>query len=760
MSTEINYLIDNTITNTIETYNDIKSPLIYTPNKKVKIKTTNWYVFVPEDIDPNLIRTGFNIPLEFRKNNLVENDNLIIRIDPITEFKYKRITNIKVNFTPIIRNNSAVPKVDNIKCIAFDKEYSVYFDEYLKDGQSQSFDCKLFGIDPNLIYNAIQQLEFYIDINFNGNRSNCNITIQNFNVEISFENILETEKKAIYSRLEGYFTDIDEYIDLYKDYLFSKTTNIIYNGGNTLELNRSNILHFNVSYNDSMGQTHPLQHQPIRWLINNRKYNDDWDNSSWIDLGYSETDSQGNTEIVYTPTELRDLVLVTIYEGNDNDIKNSGVEVDEEYLKYTSIKKARLDNNFSVVKYNPNVEVSPNKNVYNINKKLDNTYDYETINIHVNLDTNKDYPVNCKCELMNNNTVLRTQELVNVYGEIDFSFLSYNNGNVFPNKIRVTVNETDFITEKVITKNITININNAWSNKNYTAYLSSSNNYPEDPIYFKIVCNETGELIPDYEKVYITVDGIVHEALSVNGYCTFPLNHRVGVLNWSVRYDGKNDTVHGIKYNGFINNGQVEIFEWKWTTWHYMNHFSGGLLSNNNWTHDNSNNGVWKGWSVNGKVASCNNLGASGKDYRRPRHLKIDRLDTPFVGNIICTSYQIAFEDTTTSTVNHIEPSIKVNDGWVIIHMGNGYEYTGSGKKVTSGYTTHSVTRTGRWSLQDCNNMFFILNYQGNTGSATKKVTTTINGKKKTNTIELTYGGISVKNPRIRIFYRRMQNVW
>ena len=83
MSQLDNYLIDNSMTNTIETYNSIKSPLIYTPNQKVKIKGNNWYTFTSEDITPEILRSGIDVTPEFKKQNLVENDNLLIRVDPI-----------------------------------------------------------------------------------------------------------------------------------------------------------------------------------------------------------------------------------------------------------------------------------------------------------------------------------------------------------------------------------------------------------------------------------------------------------------------------------------------------------------------------------------------------------------------------------------------------------------------------------------------------------------------------------------------------
>lgn len=813
MTQETNYLIDTSLTNTIEKYNNIKSPLVYNPDKKVKIKGTNWYIFTPEDVNKDVIDAGISVTPEFKKQNLVENDNLSIRVDPIIELKYKNITNIKISFRCNFYNNSAVPKVDNIKAVLFDKEYSVYFDEFIKNHQINTFDCKLFGVKSDDIYNALQAFEFFIDINFNGNRSNCNISIKEFNVEIEFTNKLNTEKKAMYSRLEEYFTDIDEYVYLYKDYLFSKDTKIeqmpingimIGTDEHPYHLYIEDEFKVQVIYKDRNGQPQPLVHQEIQWVANNEKYNNYWNEKSWIPLGKTETDSQGFTTLAYTVKELKDVMLVAIYEGSDNSSFLN--DVDDEYKPYSTIKPSRLDTLLHVDKFEPNISITTGKNSYNVKKYLNNTYQSETMIIKVktsnigeefgnhDIKTFRNNPTNCLCELVaGDGTVLRKEEKVFTYGvDEEFAFDSYNDGDKLPTKIRLTINETEY--SKVVNKdvNVDVRLDETWDNKYYNAQLSCSNIYSGDNVYFRIVGNN-GELPTNIGdgKVRITVNGRTENAWTDNAghyiypYYASPID---GEYSFTITFDGWNDIENNIKYHGFATNGVIGFKGWQWTNWHYLNHYQAGEFkygktkagqSYVSWTKDNTNSGKWKKWTANGRTCICNNLFGSGQDGRQPRHLKINVLNTPFNNNIKISSIRFAFDDEVFNTNDEPlvdnTPDISVAKDWVLIwfNMMDGLNYfpeimyTGGAKKITKGYTTHTVKRDGDWTGELINKLNYIIRYGANNsvGSISIKVPTKFDKKGKptkykTEKIPIQYGGLRIKNPRVQVFYRYPQNVW
>ena len=163
---ETDRLITNVITKTIDTYNTIVSPVVINTFKKVK--GDNW-IRNEETIENS---TGKETYYIYVKNNLAEYDTLNIRVDPVKELKYKKIKGINVKFDAKIANTISVPKLSSITGIIFDKEYPVIINQNVK--KNNSIECELFsdGVNGETIYNAIQNYEFFINLNFNGNKSN------------------------------------------------------------------------------------------------------------------------------------------------------------------------------------------------------------------------------------------------------------------------------------------------------------------------------------------------------------------------------------------------------------------------------------------------------------------------------------------------------------------------------------------------------------------------------------------------------------
>ena len=192
---ETDRLITNVITKTIDTYNTIVSPVVINTFKKVK--GDNW-IRNEETIENS---TGKETYYIYVKNNLAEYDTLSIRVDPVKELKYKKIKGINVKFDAKIANTISVPKLSSITGIIFDKEYPVIINQNVK--KNNSIECELFsdGVNGETIYNAIQNYEFFINLNFNGNKSNCKLSISNIMIEIIFDNELDKEKEALYNRL-------------------------------------------------------------------------------------------------------------------------------------------------------------------------------------------------------------------------------------------------------------------------------------------------------------------------------------------------------------------------------------------------------------------------------------------------------------------------------------------------------------------------------------------------------------------------------
>ena len=750
---QLDYVTDTSLTNTIETYNTIISPLIIT--KFRKIKGNNWYITQPSS--NNLL----NESSYFRKDNLVENDNLLIRVEPINELRYKDITNITVKFRTEYYNHSAVPKVDNIKAVLFDKEYSVYFDEYIRNGKDSTFNCELFGVTSADIYNALQALEFYIDINFNGNRSNCNITIKDLIIEIGFTNKLETEKKAMYSRLEEYFDNYDDYINLYKDYLFSKDTKIEDFSEKGSQANPylvfvDDTIKVKLSYRSDKSSSvyYELKNENVHWFISEERHNDEWIN--YKDYGYTNTNNNGEAELKgYIAGEkafnLGKFGVVALYEGN----KNS--DDDSEYGKYSEIKMSRLDFDMIVDKFTPTVEISPNSNNYIVNQYLDNSRTYSQMIINFNTNIPKECATTVKCVLMNGNTELDNTTLTKT-NFIGNGYFIYDNYPLNCNKVKIITEGGKYAKESTTIANINISVNVNYNIRSYYAELCSSNNYSGDKLYFRVRCNEGGEL-PVGEQLTITVDDISQNVtINNDGYALFTATGSFGMSkrHWSVRYNGRDDINNGIRHNSFITNGDVNIYVYEWTAWHSFKNYYGVSWNGTDYNVDNTNSGKWKKWSTLGDTSICSELNGAGSNGRQPRRLKITGFDTPFKGNINVITAEITFKDMCYSTTSGIAPIIRTNDDWCWFYLGNNDKRGVAHKVKENTWGEHTFTRNGSWNLNQVNATWILLAYNENTGSSSG--TLTLGGKKRT--LKINYGGLKVTGVKMRILYRYNQNIW
>ncbi|MBO7043869.1 hypothetical protein J6W34_04950 [bacterium] len=753
---QVDYLTDTSLTDTIETYNTITSPL--TVGYFKKIKGNNWYI---RQLGNNLLGE----PSYFSKDNLVENDNLLIRVEPINELRYKTITNITVKFRVEYYNHSAVPKVDNIKAILFDKEYSVYFDKYIKSGENNVFNCELFGVTSADIYNALQALEFYIDINFNGNRSNCNITIKDFKIDISFTNKLETEKKAIYSRLEEYFDNYDEYIDLYSDFLFNKDTKIVDFSDSGSEIKPylvfvDDTIKVKLCYkHDKNSETYyPLVDENVHWFISEERHNDKWVN--YKDYGYTNTSSQSGNEGV---AELKGYIakdeafnlgkfgVVVLYEGNKWNDEN------DEYSKYSQIKKSRLDFDMIVGKFTPTVEISPNSNNYIVNQHLDGSKTYSQMIINFNTNIPEDCPTTIKCVLMNGNTELANTTLT----KTNFSksgYFIYDNYPTNCNKVKIITEENKYAKESTTIANINISSNVDYNIRSYYAELCSSDNYSGDRLYFRVRCNQGGEL-PIGEQLTITVGGISQNVtINNDGYALFTNTGGFGysLQTWQVKYNGRDDVNNSVRHNSFVSNGNVNIYVYEWSAWHSFKNYYGVSWNGTDYNVDNTNSGKWKKWSTLGDTSICSKIGAAGTDGRQPRRLKITGFDNPFTGNVSVRSAELTFKDMCYSDSSGVAPQIRTNDDWCWFYLGTNDKRGVAHKVKEDTWGEHNFARNGSWNLNQVNATYVLIAYNENTGS--KSGTITLGGKKRT--IEIKYAGLKVTGVKMRILYRRNQNIW
>lgn len=696
---ETDRLITNVITKTIDTYNTIVSPVVINTFKKVK--GDNW-IRNEETIENS---TGKETYYIYVKNNLAEYDTLSIRVDPVNELKYKKIKGINVKFDAKIANTISIPKLSSITGIIFDKEYPVIINQNVK--KNNSIECELFGdgVNGETIYNAIQNYEFFINLNFNGNKSNCKLSISNIMIEIIFDNELDKEKEALYNRLEPYFNDLSVVVDA-----INQIVNPTYTPVMTLttqyEMLKSSTLECTLMANDI-----PLPNAEIEWYVND------------VFQGSTNTNDDGVARLAWQIDDLTDFKLECRYAGHG---------------EYNS---ASMVQNVTAVKMNPNITCSLNKERKNYQV---NNSTYEPMIIDCDNDLVEEYPIKITYKLYNNNTLLSSVD----YGEVDDDFyielLSYPK-NV--NKIIIEAKENDWYSGQTITIS-GITINNMGSNqttfKSPTVSLASSYNYYGDYLYFKVMLGNQ-RLKSGTCNIKVGNKTLSNVKPNGDGYYLFRLNTANGVSNttkdktikYVITYNGdKANNINSVKKNGTF---KLHAKDSKTVFFNKYNGYD-----------KNSNTKPYRKWytleSGKEKVCVCGNssnpISSSSGTYPRPRKLKCSSPSLN-IADAVIDSVTVSYEDANypkNDNLNtHNSISIGKSKNQCTIHLGKKHVMT---DKVNAGNKTfkkHSFKLNGSWSLKQINDMYIILDWAKNT-----------NGN---------VGRLKVRNCKVKVSYRIKQTI-
>ena len=728
MSTQqqLDYVTNTSVTNTIEEYNDLQSPYIvalYTVDKTnkiiTKVKGNNWTINNSS----------------FIKTCLPETDSISIRVDPITELKYKNITGITVKFNTIIENEDAIPKLDSISAILFDKEYPIIFDR--KIGTENVFECALFNNLPtSSIYNAIQAYEFYIKLNFNGNHSNCNLTIYGLSIEIEFDNKLETEKEAMYSRLEPYFNDIDlELLDLSRK-ITGDSSGIELYSDNPIEIMSDDDIMVHAYYMKD-GTEYDIEYMDIKWYMSNIK-----DNGVWVGyeyLGATNTDDSGIASLAYTKKDFSDFNLKCVLEGNKN------------------IYPAMLSEDFTVTKYSVDFNVETDKASYEV---VNSTIAQSDILLYFDTNINEDYPLNITIQLLNSsNGLLKTYTKNNATGTFNVTIPKGDyNSNL--NKIKIFVNEGEFnkYSEQVIpiTINNTQTATKTYKNTSISILYTHSN-------YYNDTCTI---IVRDKDNVNTKCGGsctvkIGSKTFTVNSNSsteyTFKYDSSHGITDkgvdgaeviYPVNITYKGNTVGDIVYNTSSTTININIKTWKTST-RFFNNYAGYS--------ENTDSGSYRKWytlnsgsthlNICGGTSDSTAIASSSGTHKKPRLLKCYNasFNTAVKINKVTVSYQEANFPKNDSLSASNACNITNPDKHCHVYIPERSNETQHGTATsiprtdgkTNNYVTRTYSRTGNWNASDINKISMYLHYNANN-----------NGNP---------GRLKVRNCKITVVYRYPQ---
>lgn len=667
---EVDKLITQSVTNTIDAYNTITSPYIVTLFKKVK--GNNWLIDQTE--------LGDEKYYTYTKQLLPDTDTLKLRIDPISQLKYKYITDFTINFNTEISNYNAKPKISNVTAIVFDNEYPLEVNEYIEE--SNTIECGLFDmdLDDTVIYDAIQASEFWIELNFNGNGSNCKLVINNFNVEIGFSDDLEIERNAIYNRLEDLFDDIDLNLDDLNRTIHPENYPVISLISDTYEKFKTKKFIGVISIDDVV-----MANQSIDYYIND------------IYKGTSISDINGQFDINVEDMN-DDFNIKCIFKGN------------------SLFESTSLNQNIIVNKYTPDLTLIFQKTNFSY---VETPPQKEPINFNCELDLIEGYPVKIECYLKDNSgTILNSLTFNEVNNDFNITFTDYN-VNATNILVKVIGNENYNDVEK--TQNITITKTSSITYITPKITLVSSHNNYSDNLHFRVK-NGTTNLTAG--TCTITVNGKTKTVSNSNGTFSIPLTTTYGVSNltsdksysYKIVYNGY--TSGSTIYNSVSLSGNVTV-EAPRTKSVYFNNYAG--------TPSNTNDGSYRKWytlnSGSYHQCICGNadytIASSSGTHNTPRCLKAYNVTTGLSG-ITVTGFTVTYYDSNYPYKDSLSTSNSCNVGksnsqCKVTLKGTTYTFT---DKVTVGnksWSKHSFSKSGLKVTSDYNSISMVLCWGKNT---------------------------------------------
>lgn len=189
--TDIDTVTNDRMTLAIDDGNLIESP--YSHDEIKEYEGNNWVV----------------INNEYVKYNLVEDDKIIFRYDPIINLSQKNITKVIVSFDYELDNNLSYPLLATISLIHDTINYKPTNLSLNSQGHVD-IDCSLFDVDNLVLNTIISEQGFGIGLNFNGNKSNTTIKLKNINLKFEFEDKLLDESDVVVNRL---LPQVDFFVD-------------------------------------------------------------------------------------------------------------------------------------------------------------------------------------------------------------------------------------------------------------------------------------------------------------------------------------------------------------------------------------------------------------------------------------------------------------------------------------------------------------------------------------------------------------------
>lgn len=686
---QIDKLITQTITNSVDSYNTITSP--YTVTLFKKVKGNNWLISQKE-LDNEKYYT-------YTKQLLPESDTLKLRIDPISELKYKYITDFTINFNTKITNNNAKPKINNITAIVFDNEYPLEVNEYIEE--TNTIECGLFDIDltDEEIYDAIQASEFWIELNFDGNGSNCKLEINNFNVKIGFTNDLEIEKEAIYNRLEDLFDDIDLNIDTINRTVYPENYPQINLLTTTYEIFKTKYIQCSLTKND-IG----IENASIECFIN--------------DIYIGEPILTGTDGVFNIPIEdmVDDFNIKCIFKGN------------------SLMGSASLNENISISKYTANFSINMEETEY-----IFTPSQKEPISLNCSFNKNRSIidnnPVNITCSLINktNNKTLNSLKFKNVTGDLSINFNTYNatgTSNINA-KVEVKLEGNDKYNQVVMSKDISLKYQTDITYVEKTPKISLVSNYNNygDRLYFKVT---DGSTVIKCGTCNITINGktISNITPNENGNFVTGILSTYGISNLStdkkypckVIYSGCNHKKDGVNtiYKSVNMSFDLNVYGERTKTVPFTKYAG---------YEENTNDGGYRKWYTLGSgddnICICGNasnpIGASGGTHKYPRQLACYGVNTGLsnvsIKGITVTYYDANYPKTDSmSSTNSCNISKHKNQCTLIMDTASKI-FTDKVAIGNKSWSKHSFSVSGSWTPSQLNNLVMILYYGANVNS-------------------------------------------
>lgn len=142
---------------------------------------------------------------DFSKQSLPQTDSIIFNIAPLEELALKNIVGLKINITMSVENFTS--RVPTLESVGFYGDFRL-IGLPLVNREDHKLELDLKNFSQSVIDSLVTEKGFDIVLNFDGDGSNCSVTLSDLELLVYFEDKLEDERDVVWNRVRDKVFDM------------------------------------------------------------------------------------------------------------------------------------------------------------------------------------------------------------------------------------------------------------------------------------------------------------------------------------------------------------------------------------------------------------------------------------------------------------------------------------------------------------------------------------------------------------------------